>query len=132
VLPDLGLKRALAHVLFVGGPPDAGKTTVADRLGARYGLTVYHFDRSEPAHLRRADPVRHPALHELARQLDKLGAAGWREAFWVRLPPAEMARRTRASWSEPVSLAVEDLLELSRQADTPRPIVAEGPASSRR
>ncbi len=44
------LRARLAHVLWIGGPPDAGKSTVAATLGWRYGVPVYHFDRHEPAH----------------------------------------------------------------------------------
>ena len=120
---DGDLKRALAHVLWIGGPPDAGKTTVAQLLAEKYGLQVYHFDRREPDHLRRADPARHPALHALATDLWELGERAWQESYWVRRPVAEQARGAIASWSERVGLAVEDLLALP--AD--RPIVAEGP-----
>jgi len=44
------LRARLAQVLWIGGPPDAGKSTVAATLGWRYGVPVYHFDRHEPAH----------------------------------------------------------------------------------
>lgn len=114
---------ALRHVLWIGGPPDAGKSTAADLLGAKHGLPVYHFDRREMDHLRRADPARHPALHALGARLAALGERGWLEEWWIRRTAAEMARDTIASWSERVGLAVEDLLELPAG----RPIVAEGP-----
>lgn len=120
---DDDLKRALAHVLWIGGPPDAGKTTIAQVLGDRHGLQVYHFDRREMDHIRRADPARHPALHALGKDLQVLGERAWQEGYWVRRPVAEQARGAIASWTERVGLAVEDLLALP--AD--RPIVAEGP-----
>ncbi len=124
MLPDgSDLRRALAHVLWLGGPPDAGKSTVADLLGGRHGLPVYHFDRCEMAHFARADPARHPALYALGAKLEELGERAWLEEDWVRPTPEEMARRATACWSERVDLAVEDLLTMP--AD--RPIIAEGP-----
>ena len=32
----IDLKSKLSHVLWIGGPPDGGKTTIADLLGATY------------------------------------------------------------------------------------------------
>ena len=72
VLQDDGLQRALAHVLWIGGPPDAGKTTVAQLLAEKHGLQAYHFDRREPDHLRRAHPAHRPALHRAATALHEL------------------------------------------------------------
>lgn len=105
-------RSALANVLWIGGPPDAGKSTVADRLGAQHGLPVYHFDPHERDHLARADPARHPTLAAMRARIAAFGRDAWLEEFWVRRPPEEMARGSRATWSERVSLAVEDLLAL--------------------
>lgn len=110
-------------MLWIGGPPDAGKTTVAGLIAARLGSAVYHFDRHEMEHIRWADPDRHPALHAFGRALRELGEDGWRERDWVAGSPETMARNAAATWTERVDLAVEDLLALP--AD--RPIVAEGP-----
>lgn len=116
-------KSALSHVLWIGGPPDAGKSTVADLLGGQHRLPAYHFDRREMDHIARADPERHPALHALGAKLREIDERAWLEEAWVLTTPEEMARRAIASWSERVGLAVEDLRALPAE----RPIVAEGP-----
>src|ERR671933_152564 len=120
---DDELKLALAHIIWIGGPPDSGKTTLAQLLADRHWLQVYHFDRREMDHIGRADPERHPALHALGTSLRELDEREWVEAHWVRRPVPEQARGAIASWTERVGLAVEDLLALPAV----RPIVAEGP-----
>lgn len=115
-------RSALAKVLWIGGPPDAGKSTVAARLGAQQGLPVYHFAPRERDHIARADPARHPTLAAMRARIAALGRDAWLEDFWVRRPPEEMARASRATWSERVSLAVEDLLALP----VGRAVIAEG------
>lgn len=111
------LKSALSHVVWIGGPPDGGKTSIAALLARKYGLQVYHFDRHEPAHFARCDPVRHPALY--AAHPERMTP----EQRWLGSSPEEMARETIASWTERFGMAVEDLLAMP---DDP-PIVAEGP-----
>ncbi len=44
------LKHRLRHVLWIGGSPDSGKTSIASELARKYGLQVYHFDRHEMEH----------------------------------------------------------------------------------
>lgn len=114
---------ALRHVLWIGGPPDAGKSTVAVMLAERHGLQVYHFDRHEKDHIARADPKRHPALSALRRRLSDLEEREELDGRWVRRTPEEMARSTVASWSERVELAVQDLLAMPDE----RRVIAEGP-----
>ncbi|HEX7103139.1 MAG TPA: hypothetical protein VF201_10895 [Nitrolancea sp.] len=111
------VKPRLAHVLWLGGPPDSGKTTIASEIGARHRISVYHFDRHEPAHFARADPTRHPALY--AAHPDRMST----EERWLGSAPEVMARETMHSWTERFGMALDDLLE----APSDGPIIAEGP-----
>lgn len=119
--PDL--RARLAHVLWVGGPPDCGKSTVADLLAERHGLQSYHMDAREPDHIRRSDPVLHPATHALRPHLDRPHDPALLDQTWVLRTPAQMAQSAAASWTDRLPLIIEDLLALPRD----RPIIAEGP-----
>ena len=114
---EYDLRTALGHVLWIGGAPDAGKTSIANLLAEKYQLQVYHFDRHEPAHFDRATPTEHPALYAAhpARMTP--------DERWVRHAVERMVRETIASWTERCGMAIEDLLVMPS-----RPmIVAEGP-----
>lgn len=111
------LKVLLKQVLWIGGTPDSGKTSIADALAEKHGLQVYHFDRHEMEHFRQADPVLHPNL--TAAHPDVMGP----EERWLGSTPDEMCRQTMACWTERFSMAVEDLL---RMPGSPG-IIAEGP-----
>ncbi len=111
------LRKRLAHVLWIGGPPDCGKTTVADLLAERHGLQVYHFDRHEPAHFGRADAQHTPALYRA--HPDRMTT----EMRWLGSPPDVMASDTIASWTERFPMALEEILEIPDDSG----IVAEGP-----
>ncbi|MGH9048011.1 MAG: hypothetical protein ACRDVW_11975 [Acidimicrobiales bacterium] len=49
------------HVLWIGGPPCAGKTTIASRLARRHGLRLYSADTRTWVHRDRALAARNPA-----------------------------------------------------------------------
>jgi hypothetical protein len=73
-------RRAVA-ALWIGGPPGAGKTTVARLLARRHGLRWYGADTRTWAHRDRASAAGHPG----AVRFEALS----REARWTA-PPAEL------------------------------------------
>lgn len=115
---------ALRRVRWIGGPPDGGKSTIADLVAERHQLPVYHLDRYERDHFARADPERHPELFRLVRTRAELDELAWVERHWIGSTPEEMARWTIACWIERCDLVIEDLLAIPGDA----PIVAEGAA----
>jgi hypothetical protein len=109
------LRPRLTHVFWLGGPPDAGKTTVATRLAERHRLHLYVFDRHNAEHHARLDPARQPAMAAFdAMTMDER---------WVLRSPDEMARTIVASWTESFWMTVEDVLALP----TDPPVLVEGP-----
>jgi hypothetical protein len=112
------LQAALAHVLWIGGATDSGKTSVARALAEKHGFQVYHYDlydRDElPGHWARVDSVAHP--HMAATPI-----GDW-DRMWVDTTPEDLVERWRRTTPERFQLTLEDLLALP---STP-PIVAEG------
>lgn len=108
-------QRALAHVLWLGGAPDAGKSSVVKKLGERYSFRWYNFDYFEPAHFKRMSEDPHPAtdtFHTMTM-----------DERWVLRPVEVMAQTMITAWRERFALVIEDLLSWPLD----RPIVAEGP-----
>src|SRR5688572_32669838 len=103
------LRAALAHVYWIGGAPDAGKTTVARLLAKRHGMRLYVLDASTRAHAERATPAAQPELSAfLGLTMDER---------WVDRTPRVMADQTLRISAERFALALEDLLALpSEQA----------------
>jgi len=72
----------LENVLWIGGPPGSGKSTVAQRVARRHGLRWYNSDAHTWAHRDRALAAGNPA------------AARWE--VWRATPPAERPALTAA------------------------------------
>lgn len=105
----------LPHVLWLGGSPCAGKSTVAALLAERHGLRLYscdaHFDRHSAA----ADSSAQPTLA-------RLRAASRAEVFLRPLRP--MVRDAISACREEFPMVVADLAALPPGP----PVLAEGMA----
>jgi 2-phosphoglycerate kinase len=107
------LKDQLAHVLWMGGATDTGKSTIAQNLAARHETYVYHYDKSDAEH--------HIKLAETVPEIQKFIAASLDER-WVIPEPRALFERSLFSFFHRFSLVIEDLLGLPND----KPIIAEG------
>jgi hypothetical protein len=102
------------HVLWIGGAPGSGKTTIATALARRHGLRLYSSDTRTWVHRDRALE----AGNESARRWEAMTAA----ERWEHSTPAEMLKMSLHR--ERGAMTVDDLRALP---DSPL-IVAEGSA----
>lgn len=102
----MNLEQDLAHVLWLGGSPCAGKTSVARRLAAAYGLETYHCDERFDDHRRRVDPDRHPSFARLKERSP--------EDLFLR-PVDEMVDELLSFYEEEFAMVVDDLLAMPRE-----------------
>ena len=103
------------HVLWVGGSPCAGKSTLAAILADRHDLAHYHCDEALATHVRRAAPLAYPMMHKLTN-------TSW-NGLWMR-PVEVMIREELAFYREEFPLVLADL----RRFPAAAPVVAEGTA----
>jgi hypothetical protein len=107
------IRDRLAHVLWIGGAPNVGKTTLSRLLAGKYDLKIYNSD-----------------WHHVREHRGRPGGvpAGWKELSmderWLHPSPRDLAERELANWTARFPLVVEDL----RALPDVRPIVAEGPS----
>jgi hypothetical protein len=106
---------ALRHIIWLGGSPCAGKSSIAAALCAENRWRYYKCDDYVNIHLTRSRPQTAPTLHELhALSCDEL---------WMR-PLAEQVRTEIAYCVELFSEILTDL----RALPVDRPLMAEGAA----
>ena len=108
-------QQELPHVLWVGGSPCAGKSTLAATLASRHRLARYHCDEALAAHVRRAAPHAYPMMHTLTN-------TPWND-LWMR-PVDAQVREELAFYREEFPLVLDDL----RGFPATSPVIAEGTA----
>jgi hypothetical protein len=108
------VRDRLSHVLWVGGGPQAGKSTLSRLLAGKWDLKVYNLDwHSVREHgLRPSEGV--AAFQRLSM-----------DERWATPSAEALLERSVALWDEGFPLVLEDLLALPRS----RTIVAEGPGA---
>jgi 2-phosphoglycerate kinase len=105
------------HVYWIGGGSAAGKSTIARRIAAQHGMTVYSTDDVMADHARRSSREDCPLLHEfMAMDMDER---------WVNRCPKTMLDTFHWFRGEGFNLIVEDVLRLPRDPGVPG-IIAEG------
>lgn len=109
------MRGRLSHVLWIGGGPQAGKTTLSRLLAGKYDLAIYNLDW----HGAREHGSRAPGPAAAAF------AALTMDQRWAAPDVPHLVERAVAVWSELFALVVEDLLARPRS----RTIVAEGPGA---
>ncbi|MFN2406752.1 MAG: AAA family ATPase [Pyrinomonadaceae bacterium] len=110
----VAISKQLQHVYWIGGGSGAGKSTVARRLAAQHGLSVYATDDMMADHARRSSREDCPLLHEfMAMDMDQR---------WLNRSPKSMLETFHWFRGEGFDLIVEDVFRLPRE----RGVIVEG------
>lgn len=108
-LPD-SLAGRLAHVRWIGGGSGTGKSSMARRLAAQFGLRVYSCDEAIAWHVPRLSPADAPLLQAfLGMTMDQR---------WTMRSPKEMLRTFPWFAGEGFRCVLDDLLALPREPIT--------------
>ena len=102
-------------VFWLGGSPCSGKSSISRIMAGRFDLDVYHVDEALETHMKRLDPVHHPALTK------------WRESSWDERwmqPIDNLVQDVIACYREHFALIREDILEMPKR----KSLLVEGSA----
>jgi 2-phosphoglycerate kinase len=111
---DEELRSQLGHVYWIGGGSGAGKSTIARRIAAQYGMRLYSTDNVMADHARRCMPEDCPFLSRfMAMDMDDR---------WVNRAPEIMLETFHWFRGEGFGLIVEDLLQIPKEPS----VIVEG------
>jgi hypothetical protein len=110
------METSARPVLWLGGAPCAGKSTIARRLGERFALDVVHIDDTFDACASELDTARHPAL------------SGWMAQTWTERwdrPPDVLLAEVVGCYREHLGFVVE---QVAKRGGAGRRTLVEGSA----
>lgn len=107
------LRKQLAHILWIGGATDSGKSTVARNLAQRYGISVYHYDKD--------DAKQSEKLANTIPQVRQFLEASMDDR-WIHPTPEMMFDHLLIVFPHRFRLVIESLLEMPND----KPMVVEG------
>ena len=108
------LSARLSHVLWIGGSPCSGKSSISHTITRIYVFLDYHVDAWSRNHFERRIAAGDPeATAFLNMSIDQR---------WIERSVETLAQETIASWTSEFALVIEDLLALPQNTF----IVAEG------
>jgi hypothetical protein len=110
---DSHIDAIFSQAYILGGSPCSGKSTIADKLAARYELVYYKVDDQQDAHLSRVRAQRHPVMHRYLQM-------NW-DQIWSRPPELQM-REELDFFRERFEMVLEDLSAFSLET----PVLLEG------
>jgi hypothetical protein len=108
------VRDALAHVLWIGGGPQVGKTTLSRLLAGKYDLEIYNLDWHDTHDERRRGGGRRAEFARLSM-----------DERWALPEPDALVERSLAIWTELFSFTIEDLLATPHA----RSVLVEGPGA---
>ena len=114
MLDQHDLASVLSHVLWIGGSPCAGKSSIGHTIERTHVFLGYHLDAMARNHLARRLAEGDPEMEAfLKMSMDQR---------WVQRPVEALVQETIRSWSKEFLLTIEDLLAMPKEWF----IVAEG------